>query len=231
MACYLERDAVDEFIYIHVADESNDNWRFLKECEGILGREITRLQSEEYQSVEQCVRTFGGFKHAGNGFAPCTNWLKRRVRTLWEMEHPDYALTYVWGFDAKEKDRADKTEVLDPDHDHIFPLIERNLSKEEVHGMYDNLFGHIEKPVMYRLGYPNNNCIGCVKGGMGYWNKIREDFPQVFESRAKLEREVGYSMLKDEKGPVYLDELDPDRGRNTIIVPDCSIACYMATLE
>ncbi len=37
---------------------------------------------------------------------------------------------------------------------------------------------------MYDLGYPNNNCIGCVKGGMGYWNKIRKDFPEVFQKRA-----------------------------------------------
>lgn len=31
---------------------------------------------------------------------------------------------------------------------------------------------------MYDLGYANNNCIGCVKGGIGYWNKIRIDFPE-----------------------------------------------------
>ena len=32
---------------------------------------------------------------------------------------------------------------------------------------------------MYDLGYPNNNCIGCIKGGMGYWNRIRKDFPDI----------------------------------------------------
>lgn len=48
--------------------------------------------------------------------------------------------------------------------------------------------------------------------------------------RAKLEREVGYSILKDGKGnPVYLDELEPDRGNmNTEIFPDCGIMCYLA---
>lgn len=65
---------------------------------------------------------------------------------------------------------------------------------------------------------------------MGYWNHIRKDFPEVFESRAKLEREVGYSILKDGKGnPVYLDELEPNRGNmNTEIFPDCGIMCYLA---
>lgn len=78
---------------------------------------------------------------------------------------------------------------------------------------------------MYDLGYPNNNCIGCVKGGMGYWNRIRIDFPEVFEARSKLERKVGYSILRD----CYLDELDPNRGNmNTEIFPDCGIMCYLA---
>ena len=61
---------------------------------------------------------------------------------------------------------------------------------------------------MYDLGYPNNNCIGCVKGGMGYWNKIRVDFPEVFERRVRQERETGRSCIKG----IFLDELEPDRG-------------------
>ena len=45
--------------------------------------------------------------------------------------------------------------------------------------------------------------IGSLLGGaacfsLGYycaWNKIRVDFPEVFEARAKLEREVGTSCI------------------------------------
>lgn len=94
--------------------------------------------------------------------------------------------------------------------------------------MFERTFD-FARPLMYDLGYPNNNCIGCIKGGMGYWNRIRKDFPEVFESRAKLERLVGHSMLKDKNGPVYLDELDPDRGdMNIEIFPDCGIMCYLS---
>lgn len=78
---------------------------------------------------------------------------------------------------------------------------------------------------MYDLGYPNNNCVGCVKGGMGYWNKIRVDFPEVFERRARQEREIGHSCIKG----VFLDELDPNvdawfgsHGR----LRNCLSACY-----
>ena len=67
-----------------------------------------------------------------------------------------------------------------------------------------------------------------IRGGMGYWNKIRKDFPEVFDSRARLEREVNHSILKDDKGPIFLDELDPNRGNmNTEIMPECGVMCYL----
>ena len=52
---------------------------------------------------------------------------------------------------------------------------------------------------MYKLGYNNNNCIGCVKGGIGYWNKIRVDFPAEFDRMAELERKIGHAVLKETK--------------------------------
>ena len=82
--------------------------------------------------------------------------------------------------------------------------------------------------MMYDLGYNNNNCVGCVKGGMGYWNKIRVDFPEVFESRARLERELDNKILKE----CFLDELEEGRGRmSEEIMEDCSIFCMMAVQE
>lgn len=78
------------------------------------------------------------------------------------------------------------------------------------------------------MGYQNNNCIGCVKGGMGYWNKIRKDFPDVFDRMAKLEREVGHSCISG----IYLDELAPDRGNmSEEIIQDCGIMCYLTIGE
>jgi len=41
---------------------------------------------------------------------------------------------------------------------------------------------------MYKLGYHNNNCIGCVKGGMGLLETSKVDFPEHFDRMAKLER-------------------------------------------
>ena len=113
-----------------------------------------------------------------------------------------------------------------PEHNHTFPLIERGLTKEDCHGILRKL--GIKRPKMYDLGYRNNNCIGCVKGGMGYWNKIRQDFTEVFNKRAKQEREIGHTCING----IYLDELEPDRGRfEDEILEDCNIICQINLKE
>lgn len=226
MAGYLSGD-VDEWIYIDVADQHPDSIRFIKDCEKAIGKEIQIMKSGQYSTVKDCVLAFGGFRNPYNGFAPCTNYLKKRVRKEWEAEHKDIEITYVWGFDATEQKRADRTVESNPQADHEFPLIDKELSKEEVHGLFERTFD-FKRPAMYDLGYGNNNCVGCVKGGMGYWNKIRRDFPEVFKERAELERIVGYSILKE----CYLDELDPNRGNmKTEIMPECGVMCYLAEYD
>ena len=130
-------------------------------------------------------------------------------------------LTYVWGFDCNEKNRAERIRETFWEYQHEFPLIDNMLTKEDAHGLLEKL--GIRRPAMYDLGYSNNNCIGCVKGGMGYWNKIRKDFPEVFEKRAKLERDIGATCIKG----IYLDELEEDRGSTKEILPECSLMCEL----
>lgn len=78
------------------------------------------------------------------------------------------------------------------------------------------------------MGFQNNNCIGCVKGGMWYWNQIRKYFPEVFQTMAELEREIGHSCING----VFLDELDPERGRKEDEISfDCGIFCHLFFLE
>lgn len=219
---------IDKWIYIDISDQHPDSLRFIADCEQAIGQRIEILKSNEYSSVEECIKTFGGFRNPRNGFAPCTNWLKKRVRKEWEEQHRDCELTYVWGFDLNEKHRAERTIESNPQAKHEFPLIDKGLTKQEVHGMFEKMFD-FPRPKMYDMGYPNNNCVGCIKGGMGYWNNIRKDFPEVFENRARLEREVGYAILKDNHSkPIFLDELEPTRGNmDTEIFPDCGVMCYL----
>ena len=94
MAGYLAGN-VDEWIYIDIADQHPDSIRFIYDCEKVIEKKINILRSSEYKCVEDCIKVFGGFKNSRNGFAPCTNWLKKRIRKEWEEQHKDYNLTYV----------------------------------------------------------------------------------------------------------------------------------------
>jgi hypothetical protein len=134
-------------------------------------------------------------------------------------------ITNFGGYDAQEQDRADSIVDRYPAQSHRFPLIEKGISKTEAHEILKA--SGIKRPMMYELGYNNNNCIGCLKGGMGYFNHIRKDFGDVFEKRAKLERLIGASCING----TFLDELDPSIGRHTKpIVDDCGILCEVIAI-
>jgi len=218
IAAYLIKNTLDKILYCHIEDQHADTLRFLDDCEKIFDKKIELLQSP-YKSVSNVIKTFR-FINSRYG-AKCTQILKKRVRKEWEQGKIN--LTYVWGYDCEEKHRAEQIQEIDPYHKHEFPLIERGLTKTDCHGICREL--GIKRPAMYDLGYRNNNCIGCVKGGMGYWNKIRVDFPEVFAERARQEREIGHTCIKN----IYLDELDPNRGKiENEIMEDCSIMCLLA---
>jgi len=206
----------DEVIYIHVTDQHPDTLRFLADARVLLGRPITVLQSMRYANVGDVIVS-NGYINGPSG-ARCTLELKKRVRQDWEREH--WARhTYLWGFDVTERSRARRTVEAMPEFDHEFPLIDRGLTKEDCHALCEE-WG-IRRPEMYDLGLPNNNCICCVKGSKGYYNRMRELFPEAFARRAREEREVGHSCLRG----TFLDELNPRAGRGKVVVPDCSLAC------
>lgn len=224
IAGWLVRDSVDEWIYIDVKDQHPDSIRFIHDCESLIGKEIQILRSEKYEDVADVVRKTGMINSPWG--ASCTGMLKKAVRKKWEQEQYSKGVsdfTYVWGMDFNERNRKESIIKNFPEFSHEFPLIDKMLSKEDCHALANRI--GLKRPLMYEMGYNNNNCIGCVKGGMGYWNRIRKDFPEVFESRAKLEREVGHSCLNG----TFLDELDPEAGRmSPEIMEDCSIMCYLA---
>lgn len=67
---------------------------------------------------------------------------------------------------------------------------------------------------------------------MGYWNLVRKHFPENFNKMAQVEREIGHAILKDKNGAVWLDELDPNRGRiNDEVDIECSFFCNNALAE
>lgn len=225
IAIYLMRHEIDEVFFIDIDDHHPDTYRFLKECEKVLGKPIQFLRHKKYKSVKDIIEKFEYIN--GPYGAKCTGELKKKVRQDWEKQQHDTDLfRYIWGYDFKEKHRAERLLQTNPEYEHVFPLIDKELSKQEVHGVLRQL--GIARPAMYDLGYSNNNCIGCVKGGKGYWNKIRVDFPHKFNLMAMLERKIGASCING----VFLDELDPNAGRmEKEIMPDCGMLCELSYLE
>lgn len=226
VATKLAIDQIDKIIYTHIDDQHPDTMRFIKECEGWFGKRVEIIQSKHSTVESVCLKTRYINGPAG---AACTRLLKKKVRLDWEQENEGLHLCYVWGMDVSEKHRAyGKFGLVNTmsAQEHIFPLIDREMSKSASHKVLKA--SGIKRPLMYDLGYQNNNCIGCVKGGMGYWNKIRTDFPGVFNKRAAMEREIGHSCING----IFLDELMPGAGMDDgPVVEDCGIFCELMAME
>ena len=210
-------------IYCDTKSEHEDNYRFLKDCETWYGQEIEVLSSDKYEDIWD---VFAKTRYlVGIGGARCTTELKKMVRRA--VEHVDDI--QVFGFDNAEQKRADQFRGNNIEVDLRTPLLTNDLSKADCAQLLRD--AGIQVPLIYSLGYKNANCIGCVKGGQGYWNKIRVDFPLVFARMAAVERDLNVAINKSYAGDgkrkrVFLDELDPEAG-NYKAEPgfDCGILC------
>lgn len=214
-----------------LAYEHADNRRFLADVERWIGTPITILKSPTYTDIYDVFHKTRWL--VGPAGARCTTELKKNVRTAYQR--PDD--WHVFGLTADEYPRARTFRRNNHDLKIALPLIDQMITKAECHRRI--AAAGIEAPAMYRLGYSNNNCIGCPKGGSGYWNKIRRDFPATFAKMAATERALDAAICKREwvedgqrrRARVFLDELPPDAddGQGTLDM-ECSVACPTAVL-
>lgn len=213
-----------EILYTATNSEHPDNKRFMSDCEKWFGHKIKTLQAEKYYDVWEVFEKTRYL--VGVAGARCTTELKKKLRNDYQKVWSDIQ---VFGFDSSEAKRVDRFQQNNPEVKLVVPLIDENISKEECLRILSEQ--EIEAPAMYKLGYHNNNCIGCVKGQSGYWNKIRKDFPDVFNRMAKVERKLNVAINKSYAGDgkrkrVFLDELHPDAGRDLKPIPmDCGVLC------
>jgi hypothetical protein len=195
-------------------DEHEDNIRFRNEVESWIGHPIVQIKSDKYKGIDDVFLSERYI--AGVTGAACTKRLKRQVSDSYEK--PDDLI--VIGFTYDEQDRIALLESHSANRTFLWVLANARIRKQDCYHILSA--GRIALPQMYLLGFNNNNCIGCVKGGKGYWNKIRVLFPDVFWRRAKIEREIGFPILRD----VWLDELDPKAGMRVREPPiNCGLFC------
>ena len=175
-----------------LAYEHDDNERFMRDVETWIGQPITILRSEKYKDI---FDVFAKTKYlVGVRGARCTVELKKKVREDYQR-HGDIQ---ILGMTADEVNRIERFEDGNPDQTWEWILEDQEINKSDCYRIIQE--AGIELPMMYKLGYNNNNCIGCVKGQSGYWNKIRKDFPDVFNRMAKVERILNVAINKRYEG-------------------------------
>lgn len=203
---------------IKIANEHPDNDRFTDDCRRWFNHPIIELTSSVYTDAWDVWEKRKYI--AGIAGAPCTNFLKKEVRR--EFQKPDDL--HIFGFTKEEEARAQRFRDNNPELIANFPLIEESLNKADCHALVRN--AGIELPAMYRLGFDNNNCIGCPKGGAGYWNKIRKHFPEQFKRMSELSRRLNARLVKQDGKRIFLDELRPETGKQKDeIIIECSVFC------
>lgn len=203
-------------VYCDTGSEDEDNARFAQDAAKWIGFPLEIIKNEKYTDTIVVYLSSGFIKNQYG--AKCTYELKKLPRRQYENLRTDLQ---VFGYDADEKERAQRFVENNPEVTVWFPLIDEGITKPMARQILAQ--AGIQEPRTYGEGFKNANCLktGCVKGGMGYWNHIRKMRPDAFWRMAAIEREIGHAICSTEergengeriKVPVYLDELPVNAG-------------------
>lgn len=201
-----------------LAAEHSDNARFMADVAAWIGREIEIIRSAKYASVDD---VFEARKYlSGVAGAPCTVELKKVPRFTYQQ--PDDI--HVFGFTVEEGDRIADFERNNPELSLDWILRDCGIGKKECFRRLES--AGIRLPVMYDLGFSNNNCIGCVKASSpAYWARVRRHFPDHFARRADQSRRFGARLVRIDGERRFLDELPADVGLPLFNEPEDDISC------
>lgn len=188
--------------------EHDDIKRFKNEVADYLGLNITyaNMKGWETKTPLRVCKDEKAFK-VGTGTALCTNRLKTQPFYNWLKENFPIGngqmredVVMIYGFDLNEQHRIQRRVgvMATMGYKTDYPLIwkERTIFNTEEIG--------IDRPLSYKL-FRHANCIGCLKAGKQQWYIVYCLYPKIWEEAKETEREIGYSILKDD----YLEELEP----------------------
>lgn len=204
-----------------IKQEDEDNRRFFSDVEKWLGQKIELAVNSKYPD-SSIISVFDKAKYmSGPEGAPCTKQLKKEARYQWqENNKPDW---HVLGFTFDKKERKRHKMFRISELKNVIPvLITHKITKRKCFEMVKR--AGIKLPRIYSLGYPNANCIGCVKASSPtYWNHVRKVHPEVFKERAEQSRRIGCKLAVVKSEHIYLDELSPEaKGRP---MKDMNVEC------
>jgi hypothetical protein len=210
--------------YCDTGAEHPDNERFMADCVRWFNAPIQRLSNPEFADtwdVWQQRRYISGV--AG---APCTGALKKQPRIAFQQPGD----VHVFGYTSEEQGRADLFRTNNPGLTVATPLIARGIDKAACLAMLQG--AGIALPVMYGLGFHNNNCIPCPKAtSPNYWAAMRLHFPSEFDRMARLSRELGARLARIADERIFIDEIPADWPTLNPIAPACDFLCHLAEQE
>lgn len=213
----------DVIAYCETGSEHPDNKRFMADCEEWFGQEILILKNEQFKdtwAVWEKRRYISGI--AG---APCTGELKIKPRL--EFERPDDIHVFGYTADWRDAQRVDALRENWPDLTVEAPLVDRGITKAACIEMLRR--AGLKEPVTYAMGFPNANCLPCVKAtSPAYWALVRQEFPEEFERMAKLSRELGARLTRINDERIFIDEIPEGHEVVDAIAPDCDFLCAIA---
>ena len=204
-----------------IKEEHEDNRRFLKDVQEWIRHPIITAINKDFPG-SSIVDVFEKRKYiSGIKGAPCTLVLKKEARYQFELENNiDY---HVLGFTIDEWERQKK--FNERERANTLPvLINELITKADCFAILKK--ANIKLPEIYSLGYPNANCIGCVKAtSPTYWNLVKNTFPAIFEQRAEQSRRIGARLVRVKGKRMFLDELRPTDKGTPIKSWECGIFC------
>lgn len=204
VACYwaIETFQNVDVVFLDTRNEDADTYRFLHDCEELYDRKIRSLSNVKFKNIQEVWRKYGYLNNATG--AICSTVLKREMREAYQKLNKPYG--QVFGFDCNEPKRHLNMRRNYPEANVMSPLVDLGWSKADCARW---LIGKgIKLPTAYELGFRNNNCLktGCVRGGIGYWKKYQEVFPDRFETMAAEEHYL--TDMKGEPVTILKDRTD-----------------------
>ena len=204
-----------------VDEEDSDNRRFLDDVSKWLGQPIIQAVNSKANTTS-AVDIWDKRKYmSGINGAPCTLVLKKEAR--YEFEKSNKIDYHVLGFTADEVGRHER--FVKYERDNVLPvLIEDGITKQMCFDIITS--AGISLPRVYSMGYPNANCIGCVKAtSPTYWNHVRRMHPEQFKERAEQSRRLGVRLVRYKGKRIFLDELPEDAKGRGMRSYECGIFC------
>lgn len=204
-----------------VKEEDEDNRRFLNDVSIWLNKEIISASNKNYPS-NSAIDVWNKRRFmSGRKGAPCTVELKKEARYQFELTMN--INWHVLGFTFDEIDRHER--FIHNERANVIPvLIDEKITKKDCFNIIHE--AGVELPRIYKEGFPNANCIGCVKAtSPTYWNLVRKTHPDIFNERAEQSRRIGARLVRYKNKRIFLDELPTDAIGRKIKSYECGIFC------